>query len=57
MTWPNAPFLSWPSKMLTTSDEFFKAMNARMEYRVQTFLEAEELAKVTPGKDAQDHPG
>ena len=47
----NNPLLGWPSKFLTTSDEFFKAMNARMEYRVQTYLEAEELAKVSPGKE------
>lgn len=47
----NWPVLAWPSKFLTTSDEFFKAMNARMEYRVQTYLEAEELAKVSPGKE------
>lgn len=48
----NWPVLGWPSKFLTTSDEFFKAMNARMEYRVQTYLEAEDLAKVTPGKES-----
>ena len=48
----NYPAVNWPSKFLTTSDEFFKAFNARMEYRVQNFMEAQELAKVTPGKDA-----
>ena len=47
----NWPVLGWPSKFLTTSDEFFKAMNARMEYRVQNYMEAQQLAEVTPGSE------
>lgn len=31
----NFPLFSWPSRLLTTSDEFFKVMVARMEYSQQ----------------------
>jgi hypothetical protein len=34
------PVFSWPSKLLTTSDEFFKTMLSRMEYNSQTMLRA-----------------
>ena len=37
----NHPLLAWPNRFLTTGDEFFKAMNARAEYRVQTYLKAQ----------------
>ena len=42
------PVLAWPSRFLTTSDEFFKAMNARMEYRVQNYMEASNFADGDP---------
>ena len=28
----NKPYFSWPSNLLVTADEFFKTLNARMEY-------------------------
>ena len=31
----NNPVFNWPSKLLTTSDEFFKALVARMEFQSQ----------------------
>jgi hypothetical protein len=34
------PVFSWPSKLLTTSDEFFKTMLSRMEYNSQTMMRA-----------------
>lgn len=49
----NHPLLAWPSKFLTTSDEFFKAMNARMEFRTQSWIKAEELAATKPGSKTE----
>lgn len=34
------PLFSWPSKLLTGSDEFFKTMVSRMEYNSRTMLTA-----------------
>jgi hypothetical protein len=34
------PLFSWPSTLLTTSDEFFKTMIGRMEYNTRTMLKA-----------------
>jgi hypothetical protein len=34
------PLFSWPSKLLTTSDELFKTMIGRMEYNTRTMLKA-----------------
>jgi hypothetical protein len=34
------PVFSWPSKLLTTSDEFFKTMLSRMEYNSRTMMRA-----------------
>jgi hypothetical protein len=36
----NNPMLDWPARFLTTSDEFFKTMVGRMEWRSRTFMEA-----------------
>ena len=50
----NNPLLNWPSRFLTTSDEFFKAMNARMEFRTQSWMKAEELASAKPGSRTEE---
>jgi hypothetical protein len=34
------PAFAWPSKLLTSSDEFFKTMIGRMEYNSQTMMQA-----------------
>jgi hypothetical protein len=34
------PLFAWPSKLLTSSDEFFKTMVGRMEYNSQTMMQA-----------------
>jgi hypothetical protein len=34
------PLFSWPSKLLTTEDEFFKVLTSRMEYNSRTMMEA-----------------
>ena len=36
----NFPLFNWPSKLLTTSDEFFKAMVTRMEFQQRTMGDA-----------------
>lgn len=38
------PLFSWPSKLLTTSDEFFKAMISRMEFQSRTMGDAIDAA-------------
>lgn len=47
------PLFSWPSKLLTGSDEFFKTMVSRMEYNSQTMLRAIEESTGT-GKPVQE---
>jgi hypothetical protein len=44
----NFPLFSWPSKLLTTSDEFFKSMIARMEFQSRTMGEAIDAADGAP---------
>lgn len=34
------PWLSWPNKLMTTTDEFMKAWTARIEYQNRTFTQA-----------------
>jgi len=34
------PWLSWPTKVMTTTDEFMKAWTARIEYQNRTFTKA-----------------
>lgn len=34
------PWLSWPTKIMTTTDEFMKAWTARIEYQNRTFTKA-----------------
>ena len=43
----NNPMFSWPSKLLTSSDEFFKVMISRMEYNSKIMGEAIDLAADT----------
>lgn len=47
------PLFSWPSTLLTGSDEFFKTMVSRMEYNSQTMLRAIEESTTT-GKPVQE---
>jgi hypothetical protein len=41
------PLFSWPSKLLTTEDEFFKVLTSRMEYNSRTMMEAVDAASGT----------
>ena len=43
------PLFSWPSKLLTGSDEFFKVMVSRMEFNSQSMLNAIDQAKGMEG--------
>ena len=47
------PIFNAPSRLLTTSDEFFKAMMARMEFQSRTMGEAIDLAE-SSGKPLED---
>jgi len=49
----NFPLFSWPSNLLVTSDEFFKTMNARIEYNTKVMgVAIDEAGK--SGKDIDD---
>ena len=48
----DSPYLAWPSRLLTTSDEFFKVMVSRMEYNSRTMGEAIDMAQ--PGEPLKD---
>jgi hypothetical protein len=41
------PLFNWPSKLLTTEDEFFKVLTSRMEYNSKTMMEAVDAASGT----------
>ncbi len=41
------PLLSWPSKLMVTTDEFMKAWTARIEYQNRTFAQALEAGDDT----------
>ena len=49
----NFPLFNWPSKLLTTSDEFFKALVSRMEFQAKTMGDAIDAAG-SSGKPVED---
>lgn len=49
----NNPLLDWPSRMLTTSDEFFKTFVARNEFNTRAWMEAAEMTGEAAGDQTQ----
>ena len=45
----NNPYLDWPSRFMTTTDEFFKTFAARNEFVTRNWMEAAEKTSGVPG--------